>query len=407
MAKDKIGVLIAEDSEGLLQLLVRTFERDSRLEVRGVARNGEEAVEKALMLKPDVISMDLNMPKMDGVEAIRQIMATCPTPIVVVTAISESEKSFEAIRAGALEVVAKPQSINTPEGAKGLAFIVETLKIMADVRVLTRKPIANTPPPSGGPLITNTPSKSFKTPPNLSAGSPPLISTTPSALFKNPPLAPAAGPLITNTPSASFKTPPINQFRENPVTPRIVAIASSTGGPPALNQVLKKISKEFPVPILIVQHITVGFGQGLVEWLNTTLQIKVVEATDGDTPMPHHIYIAPDNFHLMVDAGGKMRLSRGLPIKGHRPSANLLFESVGQHYGPTALGIILTGMGDDGTEGLKVFKKERGYCIAQDEASCVVFGMPKAAIDAGLADQIMNLEEIGNYLQKLANKAGR
>jgi two-component system, chemotaxis family, protein-glutamate methylesterase/glutaminase len=128
----------------------------------------------------------------------------------------------------------------------------------------------------------------------------------------------------------------------------------------------------------------------------------VVEAQDGTLPLSGHIYLAPDNAHLLVDRRGRLKLSNGLAIKGHRPSATLLFESVAQYYGPTALGIILTGMGDDGKDGLQVLKKERGYCIAQDESSSIVFGMPKAAIEAGLTDRVLNLDEIGSYLRRLA-----
>lgn len=360
----KIGVLIVEDSESLLQLMVRAIDRDEELEVRGVARDGQEAIEKAQTLKPDVITMDLMLPKVDGFEAIRQIMAVRPTPIVVVTSASDSKSSFEAIRAGALEVVSKPQMVHTPEGAKSLASILRTVKIMSQVKVLTHKPLTKLGSPLTNPKLAR---------PDFSSPLPLKLTTT-------------------------------RDIKEITTNPRIVAIASSTGGPPALNKVLSRITNKFPLPILIVQHITVGFGQGLVDWLSTTIGPHVIEAKDGVLPLPGHIYIAPDNYHLLVDNTGRLKLSSGLPIKGHRPAANLLFETVGQYYGPTALGIILTGMGDDGTAGMKILKQERGFCIAQDEASCVVFGMPKAAIDAGLADLILGLDDIGPYLQNLGNK---
>ncbi|MBI3653156.1 MAG: chemotaxis-specific protein-glutamate methyltransferase CheB [Acidobacteria bacterium] len=342
MSGKKIGVLIVEDSESLQQILIRAIEEDSNLEVRAVARNGEEAVAMAARLKPNVITMDIMMPKLDGIEAIRRIMASTPTPIVVITAVTDSAISFEAIQAGALEVAEKPLAITTPDGKETLSRIIETIKLMAGVKVVTRK----------------------------------LPSLQPS-----------------KRPRLGFK---------NSVAPGMLAIAASTGGPVALKEVFKKLSASYPIPILVVQHITTGFGQGLINWLNSEIALQAVPAVNGETPVPGNIYFAPDDRHLLLSANGKILLSNALPVKGHRPSANLLFDSVGHCFGGAAVGIILTGMGSDGTEGLSALKKAGGFCIAQDEASSVVFGMPKAAIDAGLADLVISLEEIGIYLAHLA-----
>ncbi len=363
---EKIRVLIVEDSEALLQLLVRAFEHDSRFIVAGVARNGQEAIDKTLLLKPDVITMDLIMPKVDGFEAIRQIMSRKPTPIVVVTSANDSQNSFEAVKAGALEVVSKPTSVNTPEGLKTITAILEKAKIMSGVKVLTRK--SHIPPTSSGTI--GQPDK-----------------------FLN---------------SYEFATPmPRTQLRlpSNRLSsiPKIVAIASSTGGPPALSKVLTHVGKGFPLPILIVQHITPGFGQGLINWLAQTIGSHIVEAKEDMVPMSGNIYIAPDNYHLLMDIKGRIKLSSALPIKGHRPSANLLFESIAHYYGPSAIGVVLTGMGDDGMLGIRALKQAGGFCIAQDEASSVVYGMPKAVVDAGLSDVVLGLNSIGNYLLKLVS----
>lgn len=363
----KIRVLIVEDSESLLQLLVRAFEHDSRFIVAGVARNGQEAIDKTLLLKPDIITMDLMMPKVDGFEAIRQIMYKKPTPIIVVTSSTDSQNSFEAVRAGALEVVSKPTSVNTPEGQKTIAIILEKAKIMSGVKVLTRKAPGISPSPQG------------------QFGSFPNSITDP--LFDTP------------MPRTQVRLPS-NKLSS---IPKIVAIASSTGGPPALSKVLAQIGKNYPLPILIVQHITPGFGQGLISWLSQTHGSHIIEAKDDMLPMSGQIYIAPDNSHLLVDIRGRLKLSSALPIKGHRPSANPLFESVAQYYGRSTIGVVLTGMGDDGMLGIKVLKQAGGFCIAQDEASSVVYGMPKAVIDAGLADVVLGLNNIGNYLLKLIN----
>ncbi|KAF0239711.1 MAG: response regulator receiver, partial [bacterium] len=309
----------------------------------------------------------LIMPKVDGFEAIRQIMSRKPTPIVVVTAANDSQNSFDAVKAGALEVVSKPTSVNTPEGAKTITAILEKAKIMSGVKVLTRK--AHIFPTSSGPLAQ--PDK-----------------------FLN-----SFNEFDTPMPRTQLRLPSIRLSS----IPKIVAIASSTGGPPALSKVLTHIGKGFPLPILIVQHITPGFGQGLISWLAQTIGSHIVEAKEDTLPMSGYTYIAPDNYHLLMDIKGRIKLSSALPIKGHRPSANPLFESVAQYYGPSAIGVVLTGMGDDGVLGMKVLKQAGGFCIAQDEASSVVYGMPKAVADAGLADVVLGLNSIGSYLLKLVS----
>lgn len=377
MSKEKIGLLIAEDSESLLQLYISTFKKDPDIEVLGVARNGKEAVEQTLRLKPKVITMDLVMPVMDGAEAIKKIMAVRPTPIVVVTSMSESTKAFEAMRSGAVELVQKPKNVYSPEGAKTLRRIVDSVKTMAGIKLITRKYASDETRPgdtkigdlhSGGKITTA--EHDAIRPSNLSfSASPPNMSHI----------------VVTHT-------------------ARIVTIASSTGGPPALLQVLKHIDRDFPLPIVIVQHITPGFCEGFIDWLGKSIKLNVVEAEREQLPMPGNVYIAPDNYHLLIASNGRFRLSSALPIKGHRPSANLLFESAAEFYGLSTLGIILTGMGEDGVLGLKVLKKLNGYCIAQDEASSTVFGMPKVAIESGLADTVLNLDEIGGYLINLGRK---
>lgn len=355
---EKVRVLIAEDSETLLQLLVRTFEQDGRFTVVGIARNGQEAIDQTILLKPDVVTMDLVMPKVDGFEAIKQIMARRPTPIVVVTSSTDSNSSFEAVRAGALDVVSKPVLINTPEGAKVLATVLEKAKTLAGVKVLTRKT-------------------------NL--------------------LAPAqTSPLnLPKTPSGNLNFQPKFPSRRLSTIPKVIAIASSTGGPPALSKLLAQIGNTYPLPILIVQHITPGFGKGLVDWLSRSIGSHILEAREDMLPLSNHVYIAPDNFHLLVSANGRLKLSSALPIKGHRPAANLLFESVATYYQSSAVAVVLTGMGDDGMTGVKSIKQAGGFCVAQDEASCVVYGMPKAVIDGGLADAILNINDIGSYLLTL------
>jgi two-component system chemotaxis response regulator CheB len=333
--------LVTEDSVVARALLVSIVNRDPGLEVVGEARDGEQAVELAAKLKPDVITMDVHMPKLDGLEATRRIMADTPTPIVVISAIDPKDVrlSFEALDSGALAVLAKPTGPTAPDFATRAAEIVNTVKTMAGVRVVTRRP-------------------------RLAA------------------VAPAAPP-------SPAPTRPAGRRRVD-----IVAIGSSTGGPDALGKIVSALPAVAPVPILIVQHITVGFHQGLVDWLNNVTPLNVKLGVDGEPVKAGEVVVAPGEHHMTVDSGRRIKLNEEGPVRGHRPSATKLFQSVTKAYGSNALGVILTGMGDDGADGLVELKNAGGWVIGQDEATSVVYGMPREAALRGAVSEVLPLGEI-------------
>jgi two-component system chemotaxis response regulator CheB len=336
-----LRVLVTEDSVVARALLVSIINRDPDLEVVGEARDGEQAVELAAQLRPDVITMDVHMPKLDGLEATRRIMAGTPTPIVVISAIDPKDVrlSFEALDSGALAVLAKPTGPTAPDFATRANEITTTIKTMSGVRVVTRRPKL------------------------------------------------AAAP--TPAPAAPART--AGRRRVD-----VVAIGSSTGGPDALGKIVGALPAGAPVPILIVQHITVGFHQGLVDWLNNVTPLKVKLGVEGESVRAGEVVIAPGEHHMTVDSGRRIKLIDEPPVRGHRPSATKLFQSVTKVYGANALGVILTGMGDDGADGLVELKNAGGWVIGQDEATCVVYGMPREAAVRGAVTEVLPLGEIAD-----------
>jgi two-component system chemotaxis response regulator CheB len=339
-----LRVLVVEDSPTARMLLVNILRSDPELEVVGEACDGVEAVELTQVLKPDVVTMDICMPRMDGLQATKEIMITVPTPIVVVTASTQAREvqvAMQALRAGALTVLQKPRGPGTPHFDESAQELIATVKAMSQVKVV----------------------RQFRT---LTQGGP---------------------------------APRFSRTRDS-ASARAVAVATSTGGPAALQAVLSELPEDFPAPILVVQHITPGFTPGLAAWLDTVCNLTVKVAEQGEPLAAHTVYLAPDGHHLGV-AGRAVALSGQPPRSGFRPSGTYLFESVARSFGPASVAIILTGMGDDGVEGLRAVRQAGGRIIAQDEKSCVVFGMPAAAIAAGLADFVMPLNGIAARLLEL------
>lgn len=342
-----IRVLIVDDSLTLRILIRRILESDQEIIVAGEAVNGEEAIALCRKLNPDIITMDIHMPGMDGYEAIRHIMAEMPRPIVVLTSTESDIRlgiTYKAIESGALMVIGKPK------GMPGIDPDADTLashiKAMADVKVVRRKKWSQMDPP--------------KMPGN------------------------AASP---------------NGSRLQPV--RLVAVGVSTGGPPALQVILSRLPAGFPAPILVVQHISRSFINGLATWLSETTPLQVKVAQSGEKLKPGTVYLAPDGQHLTVTQDGSVWLKNMPLVDGHCPSATVLFESAAAVNGPETAGVILTGMGSDGARGLKTLHDAGGYTIAQDEASCIIFGMPKEAIAMGAVNEVLPLELISDRLKQL------
>lgn len=358
-----IRVLVVEDSPTARDLLVAILNQSSAIQVIGTALDGEEAMRQVARLRPDVVTMDIQMPRMNGLEATRRIMKTTPVPIVIVTSSFNSKDmdlTFQAMRVGALTVIKKPSLTNEAECAQ----VVQTVRLMADVQVVHR--FGKTRP---------------------------LPSMNDLELRAQPPVRPAASPPAAIKPATSDLTRRCT----------ILGIASSTGGPSALVTALKPLPSSYPLPILIVQHITRGFAASLCEWMDGELNLTVRLAQQGQALLPGQVLLAPDDLHMQVSDRGTILLHSSPPFKGLRPSANYLFYSMARVYGPRAAGLILTGMGDDGVEGLAEMHNQGGLTIAQDEETSVVFGMPREAILRKAVDHILPIERIGSALVQLPN----
>jgi two-component system, chemotaxis family, protein-glutamate methylesterase/glutaminase len=344
-----LRVLVVDDSPAQRGVLVALLEADPELQVVAVAGDGTEAVRAAALHKPDVITMDLHMPRMDGLEATRRIMQETPTPIVMVTATARREDQqlvFEALQAGVLAVVAKPVGAN---GQPQVAELRRTVKSMAQVKVIRR--------------------------------------WAPERLQRTRTLPPA--PLVK----------PLGR------RPEIVVIGASTGGPQALHEILTRLPATFPLPVLIVQHIAAGFASGLVEWLRPQCPLPIQLAVTGARLDQPGIHVTPTGEHLTVRRRALV-LTGDPPLAGHRPSATVLFQSVAREYGAAAIGILLSGMGDDGAAGLRDLKRAGATTVAQDEASSVVFGMPAVAISLGVVDHVLPPARIPPLLLQLVQHGG-
>ncbi|HXB54634.1 MAG TPA: chemotaxis-specific protein-glutamate methyltransferase CheB [Vicinamibacteria bacterium] len=335
-----IRVLLAEDSAVTREYLAAALDEDPEIRVVGTARDGVEAVEQAESLRPDVILMDVHMPRMGGLEATRQIMSRAPAPIVLATAgfsRDETALGFEAIKAGALTVLDKPQG---PDN-RAARDLTRTVKLMAEVKVVRRWPRRERAeiPSLAGRL---------------------------------------SGRKI-----------------------RAIGIGASTGGPAALAEALGGLGDVLAVPVLVVQHITPGFTAGLAEWLASQTRLPVKLAENGERAREGVVYLAPDGIEMGMEMDGRIRLTAQNLGEGLHPSADHLFASLARALGPSVLGILLTGMGRDGAEGLGQLRAAGAVTVAQDEATSVVFGMPGEALRRGAAEHVLSPREIAGLIRSL------
>jgi two-component system chemotaxis response regulator CheB len=339
----KVSVLVVDDSLICRQLICEALGQDPDLQVVGTCVDGKEALARVKELRPNVVTMDVDMPVMDGLTAVEHIMAECPTPILVLTADPRQqapELTCRALELGALGLRVKP-SIDDGLEAWNLA---KELKLLASVRVIRH--IRQTK------RIT-----------------PPVRNELPSLL---------------------------------PPSMGMVAVAASTGGPQVLHRLLADLPADFPAPIAIVQHINAAFAESLAGWLANSCRLKVRLAQDGELLMPGHVLIAPPGMHMVIPFRGRVALKPGVERDGHMPSGTVLLESAAKAYGRRALGLILTGMGEDGAAGMLAIKQAGGLTLAQNEESCVVFGMPGAAVERNAVDHLVHGDEVAAALMRLS-----
>lgn len=357
----KIRVVLTDDSAFARDVLRSILENDGDIEVVGEAANGEEAVRLAVELKPDLITMDLEMPVMGGMDAITEIMATHAVPILVVSSVADARQACAAVAHGALDAINKPEL----NAAAGAAFVAR-VKMLAKIRVITHM-------------------RSYA-----------LAKAMPGAIHSMP-VRPAIPP-ISMLPSGVAMSPV--------ATSRIFAIASSTGGPQALARILGQLPADFPGALLISQHIADGFASGMASWLAGICKLPVRLAREGELLTPGTVYVSPSESNLSVTPSRRIALAQRLFGEIYHPTCDVLLTSVAAVYGRQGVGIILTGMGSDGAAGMEKIRQAGGVTLAQDEASSVIFGMNKIAIDRGGVQQVLSADEIPQAMCRLAGMMG-
>ncbi len=340
-----IRILIAEDSELFAEVISGVLADEFDMEVLAIAPDGEKAVELCRELEPDLVLMDIQMPKMDGLSATRHIMAECPTPIFVITSDPYHggvDMSFKALSFGALDLMAKPETLPWADDARR--------QFLRKIRLLAQIPVVR-------------------------------------------------HMRVRRQKTVTFHGKKAEEIEAG--TEAVVGIVSSTGGPKALARLVSDLPREFAAPVVIVQHIIKGFSAHLASWLDKNSELKVLEATNDTLMKPGHVYVAPADRHVEIIAGRRLRVFEGAPVDGHCPSGDVLLESLARHVGNRGIGMVLSGMGSDGTAGLAALKHTGGHTLVQDAESCVVYSMPQSALNLGVVDETVELNEMARHLIKV------
>jgi two-component system chemotaxis response regulator CheB len=338
-----LRVLVVDDSAFFRRIVGEALSKDPALRVAGVARDGRDAVEKTKALRPDLITLDVNMPELDGLGALRQIMREVPTPVVMLSSVTRegAEETLQALQEGAVDFLCKPALTQAQAGGSWQEELIAKVKVAARA--------------------------------NLGRA---------------------------GTASRSRQATATGSGRSRTVGARIVAIGTSTGGPKALQEVISHLPANLPVGVLVVQHMPPGFTRTLAQRLDATSPLRVKEAEDGEPVRPGTAYVAPGAYHLRVTPRGEVALGQDAPIASLRPSVDALFESVAEVYGAGTVAAVLTGMGSDGTRGARLIKRAGGWVVAEDQSTCVVYGMPRSVIEEGYADRVVPLGEVAEELAR-------
>ena len=346
-----IKVLVVDDSAFMRKALTSMLQEDPEIKVIGTARDGVEAIQMIQELKPDVVTMDVEMPRMDGITALREIMQKCPVPVIMVSSLTTegAKVTLEALELGAIDFIPKNLAELSVNIVKIKGILLEKIKTIGKRGIVKRKPVLK--------------------------------------------------PAETKIETPKVEIPKVRVTTERKIG--IVSIGTSTGGPKALQEIIPKLPKDFPVPIVIAQHMPPNFTKPFAERLDQLSQLSVKEAEEGEAIKPGIVYIAPGRGHMRLKRRGietLVTISEDKEEFIYRPSVDALMLSVADCFPGRSLGVILTGMGNDGAKGCKKIKETGGRVFAQNEESCVVYGMPRAVVEAGLADKVISLEEMAGEI---------
>jgi len=369
-----VKVLVVDDSGFFRRRVSEILSADPTIQVVGTATNGKEAIDQALALKPDVITMDYEMPTMDGITAVRHIMQRCPTPVLMFSSLTHegARVTLDALDAGAVDYL--------PKNFEDISRNPDKVKQMLceKVHTISRSNRRFSSYSSSLPAVSTTSSS-----PVSSLGSARAPSPLPS---RSAAPAPAPAPAASHSPAPKRKAY------------KLLAIGTSTGGPVALQRVLTQLPAGFPAPIVLIQHMPAAFTKAFAERLDKLCKISVKEAEDGDMLRPGLALLAPGGKQMMVDARGMVKILPGDERLNYKPCVDITFGSAAKSFGDKVLAVVLTGMGADGREGARLLKQGGSQVWAQDEASCVIYGMPMAIVKANLADAVYGLDDIGRHL---------
>jgi len=343
---EKIKVLVVDDSSYVVATVSKKLESDPGIEVIGSAHNGLEAVEKVKALKPDVVTLDVVMPEMDGLTALEHIMSEYPTPVIMLSALTNesAESTLRALELGAVDFFLKPSVVNPAGNGKDTATLIEKVKIAAKVKILIKK-------------------------------------------------------LRAQAAAGNVEKPKSSAGKES-ILRKVVVIGSSTGGPRALMQVIPRLPADLPAAVLVVQHMPPVFTRTLAERLGQVSKMEVREAQPGESLKCGQVLVAPGDYHMELSDEGKISLNQSPTVMGVRPSVDVTMKSVARIYKSATIGVILTGMGSDGTLGASHIKAQGGKVLAEDQSTCTIYGMPMSVIKAGYADRVVPLPEMASEIVK-------
>ncbi|MCK8665826.1 chemotaxis response regulator protein-glutamate methylesterase [Pseudomonas azerbaijanoccidens] len=369
-----VKVLVVDDSGFFRRRVSEILSADSNIQVVGTATNGKEAIDQALALKPDVITMDYEMPMMDGITAVRHIMQRCPTPVLMFSSLTHegARVTLDALDAGAVDFL--------PKNFEDISRNPEKVKQLLCEKILSIS-------------RSNRRVNAYSAPAPVAAAAPTPAPSSIGSYGSSAPARPAPAPIPARAHAATSSSPAPKRKAY-----KLVAIGTSTGGPVALQRVLTQLPANFPAPIVLIQHMPAAFTKAFAERLDKLCRISVKEAEDGDILRPGLALLAPGGKQMMIDGRGAVKILPGDERLNYKPCVDITFGSAAKSYGDKVLAVVLTGMGADGREGARLLKQGGSSIWAQDEASCVIYGMPMAIVKAELADAVYSLDDIGRHI---------